>query len=125
MKETTVMKLKTGENGELVIPAELTRQAGLAPRTEVNTHIDNKCLRIEFVPAEEELRSAKTMDEIMEILERRGLIRFHKTNYQSKLTQEEAEEIHRRLNESLKGKSLPIEEIIEQERKERDDMVRL
>jgi len=122
---TTVVKLKTGENGDLVIPAELMRQVGLAPQAEVKAHLDDKCLRIEFAPVEGELRSAKTMDEIMEILERWDVIRFHKTNYQSKLTPEEAEEIHRQLNESLKGKSLPIEDIIERERKARDDMVRL
>jgi len=123
--ETTAVKLKTRENGDLIIPGELMNQVGLAPQTEVDAHIDEKCLRIEFLPVEEELKRAKTIDEIMDILERRGIIRFHKPNYQSKLTPEEAEEMHRQLNKSLKGKSLPIEEIIERERQERDDMVRL
>jgi hypothetical protein len=61
---------------------------------------------------------------MLDILERRGEIKLHKPQKSKRvLTEQQRQMMHREFNESLQNKSLPLEEIIEKERQERDDSV--
>jgi hypothetical protein len=120
-----VGKIKTEQNGAIIIPTELARLAGVMPNMEVHIVIKDKGT-IELMSEYTELKQAATLQEVLELLERQGKIKFHKPKKNKRvLTEQQRQRMRQQLNESLRDKSLPVEEIIEKERQERDDLLRL
>jgi hypothetical protein len=120
-----IRKIKAERNGDIIIPTELARLAGVMPNMEVHIVIKDKGT-IELMSEYTELKQAATLQEMLDILERQGDIKLHKPQKNKRvLTQQQRQRMRQQLNESLRDKSLPVEEIIEKERQERDDLLRL
>ena len=119
-----VRKIKAEPNGNIIIPTELARLAGVMPNMEMHVVVKNEG-KIELIK-DTELKHAATLQEMLDILERRDEIKLHKPRKSKRvLTEQQRQMMRQKLNESLRGKSLPVEEIIEKERQERDDLLRL
>jgi len=118
-----VRKIKAERNGDIIIPTELARLAGVMPNMEVHIVIKDKGT-IELMSEYTELKQAATLQEMLDILEKRGEIKLYKCNnpeYFPAPTQEEISEFEK----SVSGRIIPLEEIIQQEREERDEGIRL
>ena len=120
-------RIKTEPNGDLRIPAELIRRVGLKAEMEVEVAVEEVGqAKIEVRPGSWEQDQAATLEGLLNLLEQRGELRFHRLEVcRPVLSEPMREAMRQKLNTSLHGCSLPIEEIIESARQERDDMLRL
>ena len=112
-----VRKIKAEQNGDIIISTELARLAGVMPNMEAHVVIKDEG-KIELMSEDIELKQAATLQEVLDILERRGEIKFHKPQKSKRvLTEQQRQMMRQKLNESLRGKFLPVEEIIEKGRR--------
>ena len=118
---TEVRKIKVEPNGDIIIPTDLARLAGVAPDMEVQVMVKDKG-KIELIPDYAELKQATEIQKVLDILEEKGDIKLYKCSNPKDFPAPAQEEI-KNFEESLRCRTIPLEEMIQKEREERDEAI--
>ena len=111
----TALKIKVGKRGDLRLPAKMLRQAQLQPEEEVMVRIEGERVVVEHTP-----RKFTHTNEVLEELHRQGKIRlsdFGQALKDDMIPGTTLDQLHG----MLKGRNVPIEEYLRQERAKVDD----
>lgn len=118
-----VRKIKAEQNGDIIISTELARLAGVMPNMEAHVVIKDEG-KIELISEDAELKQDATIQEMLDILGNRGEIKLYKCSNPEDFPAPTQEEINE-FEESVRWRIIPLEEMIQQEREERDEAIRL